>query len=98
MGRKRYRDQILCRILEVCAENGASKTQIVYKCNLNFHTVMPYLELITRNGLAVRKMGGPIIYYETTPKGLEALIHMRALEEMMPEERNHGRWGVIISQ
>jgi hypothetical protein len=31
---------------------GANKTQIVYEFGLNFHAVVPYLELITRNGLA----------------------------------------------
>ena len=57
MGRKRYRDQILCRILEICA-GGGNKTQIVYNSNMNFHTVVPYLELLVRNGLAERTEGG----------------------------------------
>lgn len=58
MGRKRFRDQILAKILEACVGGGgASKTQIVYACNLNFHTVKPYLELITRNGLAIGDEG-----------------------------------------
>jgi predicted transcriptional regulator len=67
MGRKRYRDQILCRILEICA-GGAIKTQIVYESGLNFHTVVPYLELITRNGLAERIEGG-VPRYKTTARG-----------------------------
>ncbi len=58
MGRKRYKDQILASILEVCAGGGANKTQIVYESGLNFHTVVPYLELIARNGLAERTEGG----------------------------------------
>ncbi len=84
MGRKRFRDQILARVLEVCAGEGASKTQIVYACNLNFHTVMPYLELITRNELAVG-MKGEVLKYKTTAKGEEALRCMRELERLMPE-------------
>lgn len=66
MGRKRFKDQILCRILEVCA---GGKTQIIYQRNLNFNTVLPYLELLIRNGLAVR-IKGAVLMYNTTPKGL----------------------------
>jgi predicted transcriptional regulator len=63
---------------------GANKTQIVYACNLNFHTVMPYLELVTRNGLAERIEGG-VPRYKTTAKGEEALRCMRELERLMSE-------------
>gem|GEM_PF-5771312 len=51
---------------------GASKTQIVYACNLNFHTVMPYLELVTRNELAERTEG-KVLRYKTTAKERSAL-------------------------
>ncbi len=56
MGRRRFKDQILCMILQVCGKDmrGANKTQIVFSCNLNFHTVVPYLELLIRNELAER--------------------------------------------
>jgi predicted transcriptional regulator len=47
---------------------GASKTQIVYNSNMNFHTVVPYLELLVRNGLAERTEGG-VPRYKTTAKG-----------------------------
>ncbi len=63
---------------------GASKTQIVYACNLNFHTVMPYLELVTRNGLA-EGVEGEVLKYKTTAKGRKALRCMRELERLMPE-------------
>ncbi len=85
MGHKRGKDQILRRILEVCAGGGgATKTQIVYFSSLNFHTVVPYLELITRNSLAVR-VEGDVPRYKTTAKGEEALRHLRELEELMKE-------------
>ena len=84
-GGKRFKDQILRRILETRAGvGGANKTQIVYSCGLNFHTVVPYLELITRNGLAV-KVDGTTLRYKTTAKGEEALRCLRELEELMPE-------------
>jgi hypothetical protein len=45
--------------------------------------VVPYLELITRNGLAERVEGG-VPRYKTTAKGEEALRCMRELERLMP--------------
>jgi predicted transcriptional regulator len=35
---------------------------------MNFHTVVPYLELLVRNGLAERTEGG-VPRYKTTAKG-----------------------------
>jgi len=78
MGRKRFKDHIFCK----CA--GANKTQIVYSCNLNFHTVVPYIELLIKNGLAER-VEGEIVRYRITPRGEEALAHLRELEKLMPE-------------
>jgi len=77
MNSKRFKDQILRQILETCAT-----TQIVYRCGLNFHTIQPYLELISRNDLMV-KIEGNIPKYRTTGKGEEALLHLRALEELI---------------
>ena len=57
----------------------SSKTQIVYSCGLNFHTVVPYLKMVTRNGLA-EVAEGTIVRYRTTAKGEEALRCMRELE------------------
>jgi len=85
MGRKRFKDQILCNILQMCAGGGASKTQIVYSCNLNFQTVVPYLDLLVRTGLAERLEGGHP-RWRTTARGREALSHMQALEGLMGEE------------
>lgn len=84
MGRKRFRDQILCKILQVCGGGGANKTQIVYSCNLNFHTVVPYLDLILRHELA-EMAEGETLRYRTTPKGEEVLRHFQEIERMMPE-------------
>lgn len=83
MGRKRFKDQILCMILQVC-RGGANKTQIVYSCNLNFHTVVPYLELLIKNGLAER-VEAEIVRYRITPRGEEALGHLQELEKLMSE-------------
>jgi len=47
---KRSRDVIISKILDICIE-GAHKTKIVYQANLNFRTVNPYIELLTKNGM-----------------------------------------------
>lgn len=88
MGRKRFKDQILCKILQVCGK-GANKTQIVYSCNLNFHTVVPYLDLLTKNGLA-EKLEGEIVRYRITPRGEEALGHLQELEKLIVETGEEG--------
>ncbi len=82
MGRKRGKDQILHRILEVCAGGGATKTQIVYFSSLNFHTVVTYLELVTRNGLVVRAAGG-VPRYRATAKRFEGTSAFREREEIV---------------
>lgn len=85
MGRKRYKDQILLQILQLCAEEeSASKTQIVYGAGLNFRTVIPYLELVTRNRL-VEIQEGKVPRYKTTAKGKKALGYMRELRNMIQE-------------
>jgi len=69
MGQKRCRDQILSQILTTCQERGASKTKIVYNCNLNFATIKPHLDFLMLNGL-LEATGGPNIPYMTTKKEL----------------------------
>jgi predicted transcriptional regulator len=70
MGRKRFKDQILRQILEVCAGVGATKTQIFYSCNLNFHTVVSYLNMLIKNGL-VERVEGEHIRHRPWPQGGE---------------------------
>ena len=84
MGRKRSKEQIICNILQVCGGGGANKTQIVYSCNMNFHTVVPYLDLLINNDL-VERSEGKLIRYRTTAKGEAALRCFRELEAMIPE-------------
>ena len=76
---KRSRDVIISEILDICI-NGAHKTKIVYQANLNFRTVNPYLELLTKNGMInTQKERDPIIY-ETTPKGLALLDNYKQIQ------------------
>jgi predicted transcriptional regulator len=45
---------------------------------------MPYLELLTRNGLAV-KIEGNVLRYKITAKGETALMHFREIEILIPD-------------
>ncbi len=85
MGIKRYKDQILSKILQTCIGEGVSKTKVVYASGLNFKTIKPYLATLNRNGL-VEIISGPHPVYRTTQKGEDALTHLRALEELILED------------
>jgi predicted transcriptional regulator len=68
--RKRTNDLIALQILKVCV-NGASKTRIVNRANLNSVSAKPYLDNLINNGfMEVVPLGSRVIY-KTTPKGLE---------------------------
>lgn len=75
---KRSRDMIISQILDICI-NGASKTRIVYQANLNFRTINPYLDLLTKNGLIDVKKEQTVIY-ETTPRGLGLLDSFKQIQ------------------
>ncbi|VVB63031.1 Winged helix-turn-helix [uncultured archaeon] len=76
---KRSRDVIISKILDICI-GGAHKTKIVYRANLNFRTVNPYLELLTKNGLIDAKTDSKIVVYETTAKGLKLLDNFKQIQ------------------
>jgi predicted transcriptional regulator len=77
---KRSRDTILSQILDICTKGGACKTKIVYKANLNFRTVNPYLELLTNNGMIHAKTENELKVYETTTRGLALLDNYRQIQ------------------
>lgn len=64
MGARRTSVDVSVDILEAALE-GANKTRIVYRSNLNFAIVKNYLENLTRNGLLIINDGT----YKTTKKG-----------------------------
>jgi predicted transcriptional regulator len=63
-------------ILEVCVD-GASKTKIVYKSNMNSQTVNPYIDSLVDNCLLEFVQGKHAIY-KTTTKGID---FMRSLKQ-----------------
>ena len=82
MGTKRFKDQIFAQILKCCEFEGKSKTQVVYASGLNFKTIVPYLMTLNKSGL-IEIIPGEYPLYRITQKGEEALIHLRALEDLI---------------
>jgi predicted transcriptional regulator len=81
---KRSKAQIIARILEICHGQGASKAMIVSDTGMNHKTIRPHLAALTENGLLEMYDKDPVIY-KITSKGTEALVHIRALEILIPE-------------
>ncbi|OYT50725.1 hypothetical protein B6U66_05105 [Candidatus Bathyarchaeota archaeon ex4484_135] len=66
--RRRHRLEVIACILRE-AMNGATKTRLVYRANLNFKLLARYLEfLMSRSLIEVKKIGS-MSYYQTTAKG-----------------------------
>lgn len=70
MTKRRSGHSVASSILNVCS-SGATKTKIVYQANLNFATVIPYLEILKIKGLLEEISEGSRITYRVTSKGLE---------------------------
>ena len=78
----RYRRQgieIIMDILEISL-NGAKKTHIMHKANLNFSMLRRYLQQLLSKGL-LEKIDNPYEddYYKTTDEGREVLKIYKAL-------------------
>ena len=58
---RRSKNDIISEILDLC-RTGANKTRIVYKANLNFNTVDPYIDLLIKNNLLKIKPGKKVLY------------------------------------
>ena len=80
---KRSKDAIITQVLDICVD-GASKTRIVYQANLNFRTVIPYIDLLIKNGLLESTCNSSIIY-KTTPKGAKLLRDFKSIQCLIPE-------------
>ena len=74
MGRRNDLD--ICADILGVAQNGARKTHIVYRANLNFNVVKKYLGRLIENDLLIRTDD---FHYVTTEKGVEFLKGYREL-------------------
>jgi predicted transcriptional regulator len=82
---KRNRDRIISEILNICTE-GANKTKIVYKANLNFKTVNPYIDLLVKNNL-IKIKEGQLVCYETTERGMNLLQNFNYIHDSLDGPR-----------
>ena len=79
--KKRSRNEIFVDILEV-AKNGAKKSHIVYRANLNFEIVKDYLNAL-RNSDLIEFAESRQQVFRTTEKGTEYIKHFNAFKEYM---------------
>lgn len=69
--------QILAEILEIVSRQGATKTSIVYKTNINFTLANKYIDYLESRKLIQRSSGDSVRLFTLTPKGREALLQLR---------------------
>lgn len=75
---KRSRFDIIGSILIIC-KDGARKTEIVYKANLNFKNAEVYLKwLVDREMIAKEEE-----FFKTTTRGAELLANLQSASEFM---------------
>jgi len=83
-GNRRSRIEVIIDILSE-ALNGANKTRLMYRCNLNFARFNRYLRDMLDAGLIKCEDSNPegILLYKTTDKGRELLRIMRKANEFL---------------
>ena len=84
MSGKRSDMEISADILQV-ALNGAKKSHIVYKANLNFQLARKYLDLLIHSGLIVGPDNGSRVFL-TTDKGIEYIKYFEGFKHFMPPQ------------
>ena len=80
--KRRGRIEVIASILDIARE-GASKTRLVYKANLNFNVLNKYLNFLLKNGLITKIDVNTHQVYKTTEKGREFLIRYKQLSEIL---------------
>ena len=76
---RRSKGKIIAKILEICLTES-SKTVIVEGSDLNFRTVVPYLEALIANGQIV-VIEGKVPRFKTTDRGKELLAAIKETHE-----------------
>ena len=83
---KRSKEAIITKVLEICID-GASKTAIVYQANLNFHTVVTYINLLIDKGL-LEKIDSRPITFKTTSNGIKLMEELESIRSKIAEIYN----------
>jgi len=81
---RRSRTEVICDILSE-ALDGANKTRLMYRCNLNFMRFNRYLRKLLDTGLIESVNSNPegTVLYKTTTKGRELLRVLRKAKEFL---------------
>lgn len=82
MQSRRDRIEIIRSILELCKRDGAVKTKIVQRANLNSNTIKPYLAYLVEGGY-LETLDGQRAVYRTTKRGEETLEMLREIDVSM---------------
>ena len=77
------------------AEDGALKTQIMYRANLSFAQLNDYLKFMLKTGLLNKFHARGKDVYEATDKGVDFLQRHFELTELLQDNEN-GKNGVKI--
>jgi predicted transcriptional regulator len=77
---KRYRNEILSEILELCREPTA-KTRITYKTNISYAALLKLLKQLQKFELLTIEKSSK--KYATTDKGKEYISRWTALQELL---------------
>jgi len=82
--RRRSRAEVIADILGE-ASDGANKTRLIYRCNLNFARFNRYLHELLRANLVECVNANPegVALYKTTEKGRELLEVLRKASEFL---------------
>jgi predicted transcriptional regulator len=80
MGR-RNRLEILGCILNICREDGSSKTKIVYQINLNFKNAGLYIEWLIAHGYLTKEDK----LYRTTPSGQRLMENLNDISPIITD-------------
>ena len=81
MSGKRSDIEITAEILQV-ARNGAKKSHIVYKANLNFKIGKKYLDRLIHSGL-LEAPNGESKVFKTTEKGVDYINYYHGLKDYL---------------
>lgn len=81
---RRDKLKIILDILDICTE-GANKTKIVYRANLNFKMANIYLDILTNEGLLNLEDPSDGKVYLTTSRGKELLKDVRQIYDRLEQ-------------
>ncbi len=85
-GKRRDRHDIVAEILKT-ARRGGIKTHIMYKAKLSYSQMNAYLQILVEKGFLENTMVSEkrhsVIIYRTTPKGVQYISSLDAVNQLL---------------